>query len=143
MEPNVRTFDLTQDPVQLPSEKKKDDDDMEPPEDDKLTVEKGKKRIAHLRKFQGHVIKASDNKMEDLNNIFISSRATADNVITLSVHSRGEKYRPGTRGGDEASPEKEEGKKKKKKGEKDDEEEDKEPEAMQLMNVKGLNLGLR
>ena len=87
----------------------------------------------------------SGNKQEDLNNIFISSRAAGDNVITLSVHTRGDKFKkPPTREGDEGSPEREEGKKEKKKGKAgDDDDEEKGEKSLQLMNVKGLNLGLR
>lgn len=77
---------------------------MEPPEDDKLTTAKAKQKLEYLKKFQGHIIKVSGNKQEDLNNIFISSRAAGDNVITLSLHTRGEKKRPKTRDGDETSP---------------------------------------
>ncbi len=74
--------------------------------------------------------------MEDLNNIFISSQGTGEDVITLSVHTRAEKYRPRTTGVEIGSLDEDEG-----------EEDEEVQEALQkrrtemLMAIRGIKEG--
>ena len=94
-----------------------------------MREDKGVQKIAKLRERHGHLIQStSTTRIEDLNNVFISSRATGEDVITLSVHTRAERYRPKTSGVDRGI------------SERGEDEEPEENELDALKKVKGLGL---